>query len=74
MLTAVAIQLASCLGNLALQEIFPFHDPCHYEIVTDPYEFKIHDGVVDVPKTPGLGIELNHAYVDPFLVGDVKEM
>lgn len=71
-LTAVAIQLASCLGNLALQEIFPFHDPCHYEIVTDPYEFKIHDGVVDVPKALGLGIELNHAYVDPFLVGDVK--
>ncbi|GAA6294964.1 mandelate racemase/muconate lactonizing enzyme family protein [Enterocloster asparagiformis] len=72
-LTAVAVQLAACLGNLAMQEMFPFHDPCHYEIVEEAFEHKIHDGVLDVPTAPGLGVKLNHSFVDRYLVGDVTE-
>ena len=72
-LTGAAIQLASCLGNLAMQEIFPFHDPIHYECVQDPFEFKIHDGVIDAPTAPGLGIELNHKFIEKYLVGKIND-
>lgn len=72
-LTAVALQLSACLSNFIIQEIFPFHDPCHYDIVEEAYEGKIHDGVIDVPKAPGLGIKLNHDYVDRFLVVCVSD-
>ena len=71
-LTAAALQLASCLSNFAIQEIFPFHTPAQYEIVEEAYEHKIHDGVIDVPVLPGLGIKLNHAFVDPFQVNSVS--
>lgn len=71
-LTAAALQLASCLSNFAIQEIFPFHTPTQYEIVEEAYEHKIHDGVIDVPVLPGLGIKLNHAFVDPFQVNSVS--
>ena len=55
-----------------MQEIFPFHDSIHYECVKEPYELKIHDGLVDVPTTPGTGIELNHAFLKPFMVGEIR--
>ena len=71
-LTAAALQLASCLSNFSIQEIFPFHTPAQYEIVEEAYEHKIHDGVIDVPVLPGLGIKLNHAFVDPFRVNSVS--
>lgn len=65
-LTAVALQLDACLSNLAIQEIFPFHDPIHYEIVEEAYEKKIKNGYIEIPNEPGLGIHLNHDFVDRF--------
>ena len=70
-LTAASLQLSSCLSNLAIQEIFPFHQKEQYQIVEEAYEHKIHDGVIDVPTAPGLGIKLNQEFMAPFLTGTV---
>ena len=67
-LTAAAVQMAACLSNLALLEIFPYRPPMHYDIVENPLEKKIKNGYLDVPTAPGLGVTLNHKTVDPFCV------
>lgn len=72
-LTAAALQVSACCGNLAMQEIFPFHVKEQYEIVEEAFEHKIHDGVIDVPNEPGLGVTLNHGFVDRFQVSRIAE-
>lgn len=71
-LCAAAIQLSSCISNLAIQEIFPFHNDMHYAIVESAYEKRITNGYIDVPKEPGLGVRLNHKTVDPFRIAQLK--
>ncbi len=71
-LCAAAVQVATCVSNLAIQEIFPFQGNEHYAIVTDPLEKKVKNGYLDVPTTPGLGVELNHDYVNQFKIASLK--
>lgn len=71
-LCGAAIQLASCVSNLAIQEIFPFQSDMHYAIVEEAFEKKIKNGYVDVPTAPGLGVKLNHKVVDSFRVSHLQ--
>lgn len=65
-LTAASVQMAACLTNLAMLEVFPYRPEMHYDIVENPLEKTIVDGKLTVPDTPGLGVTLNHKTVDPF--------
>lgn len=71
-LTAACIQLASCLSNFLMQEIFPYRSALHYDIVNEPLEREIKGGVLDVPSRPGLGVTLNRGVVAPYIVGEVS--
>ena len=57
--TAAAIQLDACITNFIIQEIFPYWPKANYDLVTDALEHHVKDGYLSIPKTPGLGIELN---------------
>ncbi len=71
-LTAAAIQLAACTGNFFILEIFPYEPELHYEIVNHAFEKEVCHGRLTVPKLPGLGVELVHSVIHPFLVYTVK--
>jgi galactonate dehydratase len=65
--TSAALQLDACLPNFAIQEVYPFRIPEHWAIVDHAPELDIKDSCLAIPDRPGLGIELNHKSVDPFL-------
>jgi len=56
--TAATIQVDACTTNFFIQEIFPYELPPHYDLVDEALEKKIKNGYLDVPKKPGLGIDL----------------
>ena len=58
--TASTIQLDACITNFLIQEVFPFDPPWHYNLVDEAYEKRIKNGYLEVPRKPGLGVELNH--------------
>lgn len=72
-LTAASVQLAACASNFLIQEVFPYRPDIHYDIVTAPLEKRIKGSWLDVPSEPGIGVELNHAVVDPFLAFSVTK-
>lgn len=57
--TAATIQIDACTTNFLIQEIFPFDPPWHYDLVDEAPEKRIKKGYLDVPRRPGLGVELN---------------
>jgi galactonate dehydratase len=57
--TAVAVQLDASLPNFLIQECFPFAKDCRYDIVKNPLEHQIRNGVLQIPHAAGLGVELN---------------
>ena len=67
-LTAAAVQMAACLSNFYIQEVYPYSSEMHYSIVEDPLEMKIKNSYLDVPTAPGIGVKLNHKVVDPHRV------
>jgi galactonate dehydratase len=71
-LTAACVQLAACLSNFIIQEVFPYRPPIHYNIVKHALEYDIHDSRLTVPNSPGLGVEINHDVVNQFLVNRVR--
>lgn len=71
-LTAASVQMAACLTNLAILEMFPYRPEIHYDIVENPFEKQIVGGRLNVPTAPGLGVTLNHKTVDRFCVADIK--
>lgn len=70
-LTAACVQLSAALTNFVMQEIFPYNPQIHYDIVTNPYESCIKNGHLRVRDIPGLGVELDHKTVDPFVVAHI---
>jgi galactonate dehydratase len=71
-LTAASVQMAACMTNLAILEMFPYRPEIHYDIVENPFEKQIVGGRLNVPTAPGLGVTLNHKTVDRFCVADIK--
>jgi galactonate dehydratase len=56
--SAACVQLNASLPNFLIHEIFDeFNEPWEKEIVTNAVEVK--DGYIDIPDSPGLGIDLN---------------
>ncbi len=57
--TAAAIQLDACIPNFIIQEWFPYMPEAHYDLVEEDLEHQAVNSYLEVPKKPGLGIELN---------------
>lgn len=56
--SAACVQLNASLPNFLIHEIFDeFNEPWEKDIVTSAVEVK--DGYIDIPETPGIGIDLN---------------
>jgi len=69
--TAACVQLDACMSNFLFQEIHPYRPDIHYNIVKHALEKDIKNGRLVIPDRPGLGVELNHKTVDPFLVAHI---
>jgi galactonate dehydratase len=61
--TAAAVQLDACMTNFLIQEWFPYFSDEHYGLVTDALERKAVDGYIEIPDTPGLGVELSEEVI-----------
>ena len=70
--TAAALQLDACLPNFAIQEVHPFRINEHWAIVDHAPELDIKDSCMAIPSRPGLGVELNHQTVSPFLWAELN--
>ena len=55
--TAAHVQLGACIPNWEVQEHRPQDAPPHSDVVDRVITLK--DGYLEIPETPGLGIELN---------------
>ena len=57
--TAICTQLAACTSNFFIQEIFDeFNVEWESDLVTGA-RFDVKNGYIDIPTSPGLGIDLN---------------
>jgi len=69
--TAASIQLATCIPNFVMLEgVWEWDVPWRSEVVTEP--FTVHNGYVEVPNRPGLGVELDEEVISkhPFRATD----
>lgn len=64
--TAAAVALSASIPNFLIQEIFPYWDDDRYDIVDQPYEREIVNGHLVPHNDPGIGISLNHDFLDRF--------
>jgi galactonate dehydratase len=65
--TAAALQLDACIPNFAIQEIYPYRDAAHYQVVDHAPELEIKNSMMPIPDLPGLGVQLVAERVRPFL-------
>jgi galactonate dehydratase len=67
--TASALQIAACIANFTTLEIYPYfaERPGYVQLLDDPPETRIRNGVVDVATGPGLGVTLSTVRARPFL-------
>ncbi|MHB9031827.1 MAG: mandelate racemase/muconate lactonizing enzyme family protein [Anaerolineae bacterium] len=70
--TAAALQLDACIPNLLIQEIYPYRDAAHYQVVDRAPELEIKDSLMPIPDRPGLGVELAEERVRPFLWAECR--
>jgi len=70
--TAAALQLDACIPNFVIQEIYPYRDPEHYQLVDRAPELEIRNGMMPIPDRPGLGVQLASDRVRPFLWAECK--
>ena len=61
-LTATNLQLDAALSNFLIQEFF-FPDMPIYDKVLKENFIVMKDGYLDLPKKPGLGVEVNEEYI-----------
>lgn len=64
--TAVAMHLSAALPNFYIQEHFPYwaRIPGHVDVVDDPVEETVSDGMIPVNDRPGLGVTLRARVLD----------
>jgi galactonate dehydratase len=59
--TAACLHLDAAIPNFLVQEMV-YGNPDRASLVTEPIE-KVTDGYIELPKKPGLGVELNDAVI-----------
>lgn len=71
--TAASAHLGACTSNFMDLELFPYfpQHPNYVEILLDNPELGINNGVLTVDCKAGLGVDLDHAVVDKFLVAEL---
>lgn len=71
--TAATLHVMAAIPNVFIQEMFHPDDAAWRDQVAEPV-IRVHDGVVDVPQGPGLGVSLNDATVraHPFVERDLN--
>ena len=70
--TAAALQLDACMPNFAIQEIYPYRVPEHWDMVDHAPELDIKNSFMPISDRPGLGVELSNKTVGPFLWAECK--
>ncbi|MGE5549681.1 MAG: mandelate racemase/muconate lactonizing enzyme family protein [Bacteroidota bacterium] len=70
--TAAALQLAACIPNFAIQEVYPYRIPEHFQLVDHAPELEMKDSFLPISGRPGLGVELVEEKVRPFLWAECK--
>ena len=55
--TAASLALSAVSNRCLVQELKPDRNPMQHELVDRPFE--PHDGLIDVPTRPGLGVDVN---------------
>ena len=75
LLTAASLQLAACIPNFMIQEIYPYfpEDPGYVQVLENPPERTVRDGRMAIPDGPGLGARLDHQAVAPFLWAECRQ-
>jgi galactonate dehydratase len=61
--TAVAAQIDACIPNFRFQELVPFRERITYDLVNEPLELRVKNGMMPLPEGPGLGVTLNEELV-----------
>lgn len=64
--TAACVQVDAVITNFCVQEVFPFFTDGRYDILENPFETTIENGVINVRDLPGLGVSLNDDYLSRF--------
>jgi galactonate dehydratase len=65
--TAAALQIDACIANFIIQELYPYRSPEHFQIVDHAPEYEVKNSTLLIPGRPGLGVNLVHNRVRPFL-------
>jgi len=65
--TAAALQIDACITNFLIHELYPYRVAEHLQIVDFAPETTIEDGHLTIPDRPGIGVELEHERLAPFL-------
>lgn len=63
--TAASLHLTATAPTYIVMELKPLPNPMQHELVKQPIEQK--DGWIEVPETPGLGVEVDEAVVRRYL-------
>jgi len=71
--TAAALQLAACIPNLSIVELYPYRPAGHYAIVDHAPEYDRVGSYLPIPDRPGLGVELLEERVAPFLWAECEK-
>jgi galactonate dehydratase len=66
--TAACLHLDSCIPNACIQEIFPYRPDIFYELVDYAPEKDIRNSYWFPNNRPGLGLDLQHKRIEPFLL------
>lgn len=57
--TAATLQIDACTTNFLIQEIFIYEPSWRYNLVDESPEKRIKNGLLEISKKPGIGVELN---------------
>ena len=62
--TAASIAISATTPRCLVQELKPDENPMQHELVDNPFEQR--DGVIEVPRRPGLGVEPKEAILEKY--------
>jgi len=65
--TAAALQLDASIANFMIQELYPYRPAEHFELVDEAPERAVANGMMPIPRRPGLGVSLVGDRVRQFL-------